>query len=127
MRRLRRAFACVLLPIVLAPLAAAAQEVQRQRAPVVIANRTIIELRGPIAGYSAEERAKASTARIEAALEAEPKGEVSFGDHEGGTRVRVAGRHAFLVTKIDIDEAAGETQQLVAAEAAKRLRAAIAG
>lgn len=115
----------LLVPVLLAPLAAAAQDVQRQRAAVVIANRTIIELRGPIAGYSAEERAQASVARIEAALEADPKAEVSFSDHEGGTRVRVAGRHAFLITRIDIDEAAGETTQLVAAEAAKRLERAI--
>ena len=115
----------LLLPVLLMPLVAAAQDVQRQRAPVVIANRTIIELRGPIAGYSAEERVKGAVARIEAALEADPKAETSFGDHEGGTRVRVGGRHAFIVTRIDIDEAAGETTQFVAAEAAKRLDRAI--
>ena len=54
-------------------LAVAAQDLQRQRAPVIIANRTIIELRGPIAGYSAEERARASIERINAALDADPK------------------------------------------------------
>jgi small-conductance mechanosensitive channel len=116
----------LLLPAALAPLAALAQEVQRQRAPVVIANRTIIDLRGPIAGYSAEERAQGATARIEAALDAEPRAEVSFGESEEGTRVRVGGRHAFIVTKIDIDEASGETTQIVAREAIKRLEQAIA-
>jgi small-conductance mechanosensitive channel len=112
--------------LLLWPLALPAQEVAvRQSAPVVIANRTIIVLRGPIAGYSAAERARNSVARIEAALDADPKAEASYGDTEEGTRVRVGGRHAFLVTKIDIDEAAGETTQLVAREAIKRLEQAI--
>ena len=112
--------------VLLAPLALPAQEAVRQSAPVVIANRTVIVLRGPIAGYSAEERATNTIARIEAALDADPKAEVSHGDAEEGTRVRVGGRHAFLVTKIDIDEAAGETTQIVAREAIKRLEQAIA-
>jgi small-conductance mechanosensitive channel len=116
------AFAALLLP-----LALPAQEATvRQSAPVVIANRTIIVLRGPIAGYSAEERAKSTIERIEAALDADPKAEVSYGDSEEGTRVRVGGRHAFIVTRIDIDESAGETTQLVAREAIKRLEQAIA-
>ena len=128
MNRLFRALAglALLLPVVLAPLAAAAQEVQRQRAPVIIANRTIIELRGPIAGYSAEERAKSSIERIKAALDADPKAEVSHAETEEGTRVRVGGRHAFIVTRIDIDPQAGETTQIVAREAIKRLEQAIA-
>jgi small-conductance mechanosensitive channel len=128
MAALARALAilALLLPAALAPLAAAAQEVHRQRAPVVIANRTIIELRGPIAGYSAEERARNTVARIEAALDADPKAEASFGDSEEGTRVRVGGRLAFIVTKIDVDEAVGETTQLVAREAVRRLEQAIA-
>ena len=42
----------------------------RQSAPLVFANRTIIVLRGPIAGYSARERVVASGRRIEDALEA---------------------------------------------------------
>jgi small-conductance mechanosensitive channel len=128
MKRLSRPLArlALLLPVVVTPLAGVAQDMQRQRASVIIANRTVIELRGPIAGYSAEERAKGSIARIEAALEAEPKAEVSFGDSEEGTRVRVGGRHAFIVTKIDIDESAGETTQIVAREAIKRLEQAVA-
>jgi small-conductance mechanosensitive channel len=114
------------LPLLLLPLALPAQEAAvRQSAPVVIANRTIIVLRGPIAGYSAEERATNTIARIEAALDADPKAEVSYGDAEEGTRVRVGGRHAFIVTKIDIDANAGETTQIVAREAIRRLEQAI--
>ena len=116
------AFAALLLPLALP----AQEATPRQSAPVVIANRTIIALRGPIAGYSAEERATASIERINAALDADPNAEVSYGDTEEGTRVRVGGRHAFIVTRIDIDESAGETTQLVAREVVKRLERAIA-
>jgi small-conductance mechanosensitive channel len=127
MKRFSRPLArmALLLPVVLAPLAGVAQDVQRQRAPVIIANRTVIELRGPIAGYSAQERASATMQRIEQALETEPKLEITFEDADGGTRLLLAGKHAFLVTKVDIDETAGETTQLVAREAAKRLERAM--
>jgi small-conductance mechanosensitive channel len=111
--------------ILLAPLALPAQEAARQSAPVLIANRVVIQLRGPIAGYSAEERARGAIERIEAALEADPKAELSYGDVEEGTRVRVGGRQAFIVTKIDIDHGAGETTTLVAREAVRRLEEAI--
>jgi hypothetical protein len=109
----------------LAPLALPAQEVVRQSAPVVIANRMIIELHGPIAGHTAEERAQGSIARIEAALDADPKAEVSYGETEEGTRVRVGGHHAFTVTRIDIDPEIGETTLIVAREAVGRLEQAI--
>jgi small-conductance mechanosensitive channel len=128
MRRLARALAllALALPAALAPLAVAEQDAQRQRAPLIIANRTIIELRGPIAGYSAEERAKNAIERIEAALDADPKAEVSHGETEEGTRVRVGGRHAFIVTRVDIEPQAGETTQIVAREVIRRLERAIA-
>jgi small-conductance mechanosensitive channel len=120
----KRLFACAAL--VLLPATSLAQETPRQSAPVVIANRTIVVLRGPIAGYSAEERARNSVERIEAALDADPKAEVSFGDVEEGTRVRVGGRQAFIITNIDVDAQAGETTQLMARETARRLERAIA-
>jgi len=109
----------------LAPLAVLSQAVERQRAPVVIANRVIIELYGPLAGYSAKERARGAIERIEAALDADPNAEVSFGEYEEGVRVRVGGRQAFIVTKIDVDVQAGETPMLIAREVAKRLERAI--
>src|SRR6185503_16174004 len=69
--------------LLLLPLAAAAQEpvrpeAPRQSAPVVIANRTVITLRGPIAGCSAEERVRNATDRIEAALDADPYAQIAF-------------------------------------------------
>jgi hypothetical protein len=102
------AYAALLLPLALP----AQEPAARQSAPVVIANRTIIVLRGPIAGYSAEERAKNSIARIEAALDADANAEASYGDTDEGTRVRVGGRLAFIVTKIDIEPEAGESTQI---------------
>jgi hypothetical protein len=110
----------------LAPLLLFAQAPERERAPVVVANRVIIELYGPVAGNSAKDRARGATERIEAALDADPNAEVSYGEYEEGTRVRVGGRHAFFVTKIDVDAQAGETTTLVAREVVKRLEHAIA-
>src|SRR5262245_52966702 len=45
----------------------------RERAELKVANRTVIVLRGPIAGYHAQERASAATERIGATLDAEPR------------------------------------------------------
>src|SRR5262249_10559383 len=104
----------------------APREVARESAPVKVANRAIIVLRGPIAGYTAKERASSATARIEAALAANANPVVTTEPHEYGTRVALDGRHVFLVLKIDIDEQAGETTQNVAQEAARRLQNALA-
>jgi small-conductance mechanosensitive channel len=110
--------------------AVAAEEIDtataaRDSAPVVIANRTVMVVRGPIAGYSAAERAVASRSRIIDALEANPSPVVKVEDTEEGTQVLLGGRRAFLVTRIDIDPVAGETTQMVAREAAKRLERAV--
>ena len=118
------------LCIVAAASVAAAQQVDtapsvRQSAPLVFANRTIIVLRGPIAGYSARERVVASGRRIGDALEVNAAPSVSTADNEDGTQVLLDGKLAFLVTRIDIDPQAGETTQNVAREAARRLQAAV--
>jgi small-conductance mechanosensitive channel len=95
-------------------------------APLMIANRTIIELRGPIAGHHAKERADAAGQRILAVLDAQGVAAVTMEETPPhGTRVMVGGRHAFIVTPIDIDPNAGETTTLVAREAVRRLEAAV--
>jgi small-conductance mechanosensitive channel len=96
----------------------------RQSAPVVVANRTIIVLRGPIAGYSARERVASIQARIEEALEKNAT-TVSTEDSNEGTKVLLGGNLAFMVSRIDTDPLAGETTQIVAREAARRLQQAI--
>jgi small-conductance mechanosensitive channel len=111
--------------LLLLPLTALAQEAVRQSAPLVIANRTLIHMRGPIAGYSAEERVRGATERIEQALDTEPYAQVSFEESDAGTRVLVGDKLAFIVTRIDIDANAGETTALVARESGKRLEQAI--
>jgi hypothetical protein len=98
----------------------------RQGMPVKIANRTIIVLRGPIAGYTATERVTGAMNRIEKVLDAEASPAVTTEETEDGTRVLLGGEHAFMVTKIDIDPQAGETTKNVAREAARRLQQAIA-
>jgi len=114
-----------LVLLLLLPLAALAQETARQSAPVVIANRTVIVLRGPIAGYSAEERVRGAIERIEGALDADPYAQVSFEESDTGTRVLLGEKLGFIVTRIDIDANAGETTMLVAQETGKRLKRAI--
>ena len=98
----------------------------RESAAVVIANRTVIVVRGPIAGYSAAERASASMKRITDALETNRSPVIRVEDIAEGTQVLLGGTRAFLVTRIDIDPVAGETTQLVAREAATRLGQAVA-
>jgi small-conductance mechanosensitive channel len=122
----RLALALLLLPLVAGAQEALRQESPRQSAPVVIANRTVIVLRGPIAGYSADERARNSVDRIEAALDADPYAQISFSDSEAGTHVQLGDTLAYIVTKIDIDAFSGETPQIVAKESARRLERAIA-
>ena len=97
----------------------------RQSAAVVVANRAIIVLRGPIAGYSAQERVSSVKQRIDAILETEKSPAVSTQDVEDGTKVLLGGRLAFLVTRIDTDPQVGETTNNVAREAAKRLEQAV--
>src|ERR1019366_2933844 len=93
---------------------AAAQQVDiatptRQSAAVIVANRTIIMLRGPIAGYSARERVTNVSRRIDEVLDSDPSPTVSTEEVEGGTQVLLGGKLAFVVTGIDIDQEIGET------------------
>jgi small-conductance mechanosensitive channel len=98
----------------------------RQSAPVIVANRIIIVLRGPIAGYSARERVANVARRIDDILESDKSPAVSTQEVEEGAQVLLGGKPAFVVSGIDIDPQGGETTRLVAREAAKRLEVAIA-
>ena len=102
-----------------------APQTVREGVPVKVANRTVIVLRGPVAGYSAKERADAVMERIDQALDAEDLPAISVEESENGTRVLLGSSVMFTVLKIDTDEGAGETTQLVAQEAVKRLERAI--
>jgi small-conductance mechanosensitive channel len=101
------------------------QQTTREGVPVMIANRQIIILRGPIAGYSARERAIGAMERIEQALSSDGNAKVTTEDVPQGTRVVLGGLLAFLVTPIDVDAQVGETTQLIAQAAAQRLELAI--
>lgn len=124
-------FRCLLgLAIAVIPCLATAQQLDtntqvRQSAPVMVANRTIIVLRGPIAGYSAQERVSSVMQRIDAILGTDKSPTVSTQDVEDGTKVLLGDRFAFLVTRIDTDPQVGETTSNVAREAAKRLQQAL--
>src|SRR4029078_7568395 len=66
---------------------------------LVTAKRTVIVVRGPIAGYSATERATASTNRIIDVLEANHSPAIKLEDIEEGTEVLLGGKSDFLVTR----------------------------
>ena len=95
-----------------------------ESAPLKIANRTVIVLRGPIAGHRAQERADFAQARIREALGAQTLPAVRTEELAEGTRVLVGGNTAFVVRPVDIDADAGETTATVAREAVRRLEAA---
>ena len=99
-----------------------------QRAALKIANRFIIDLRGPIAGYSAEERVRSAERRIEEVLDSRAEAAVTTeaAEESKAVRVLIGGKHAFLVTQVDLNQQAGETAQIVAREAAQRLAGAAA-
>ena len=116
------------LLLALAGTAGAAEDQSRapESAPLKIANRTIIVLRGPIGGHSAQERADAARKRIHEILDAQGfAAAISTEDTPEGTRMLVGGGTAFVVRPIDVDEEIGESTATVAREAAKRLEAAI--
>jgi small-conductance mechanosensitive channel len=98
-----------------------------QSSPVKIANRHVIDLRGPIAGYSAEDRAKATVERIEKILESGADRTITLKDAEEGnaTQALLGGSLAFQVIGVDVNSQAGETTQNVAREAARRLETAV--
>ena len=91
----------------------------------MVANRQIIILRGPIAGYSARERSIGAMERIEQALAGDGNPKVTIEDAPEGTRVLLGNAFAFMVTPIDIDAQAGETTRLIAQAAVLRLETAI--
>ncbi|HTS24087.1 MAG TPA: mechanosensitive ion channel family protein [Casimicrobiaceae bacterium] len=126
-----RIFRCVLgASLAASVFATAAQQVDtvtpaRQSESVVVANRTVVVLRGPIAGYSAQERANNVRERIQAILDSDKSPAVSTEDTEDGTQVLLGGKLAFLITRIDIDPQLGETTRNVAREAGIRLETAV--
>ena len=91
-----------------------------------LANRHIVTLRGPIAGYSARERVDNVERRLDEALAKQAAPAVTTEEIPEGTSVLVGGERAFVVTRVDIDPTYGETTTLVAQATARRLEEAIA-
>ncbi|HXS15684.1 MAG TPA: hypothetical protein VN764_00760, partial [Polyangiaceae bacterium] len=104
-----------------------AESPAREGAPLRVTNRFIIELKGPVAGYSGRERVEEAKQRIDNALgKARRPPKLSLLDTEYGTRILVNDQPVFLVTNADVDRQIGETPHLVAEHALIRLRKAIA-
>jgi small-conductance mechanosensitive channel len=104
---------------------ASADERALEGAPLEIANRLVVTLRGPIAGYTGRERVTAARARIDGVLKRVDLPEVTTEEVPEGTRLLVGGELAFTVTRADIDPTLGETTSNVAGFTANRLRQAI--
>lgn len=116
---------CIVCLVATRPIKAEAPT--REGAPLRVTNRFILELQGPVAGYSARERVDEASLRIDSALgNSKQPPKLSLLDTEYGTRILVNDQPVFLVTNADVDRQIGETPHLVAEHALIRLRRAIA-
>ncbi|MCC6193001.1 MAG: mechanosensitive ion channel [Burkholderiales bacterium] len=97
----------------------------REKAEVMIANRPIITLYGPIGGHSASDRVEQTTTRIYRVIDEEARPVVSMQPGTDGTDVLIGGKRVYTVTRIDIDPQFGETTDNVARESVARLTQAI--
>lgn len=113
------------LGLALGAARAGAEERALESAPVSLANRHIVTLRGPIAGYSARERVENVQRRLDQVLAGQVAPAVTTEEIPEGTRVLVGGERVFVVTRVDIDQTYGETTTLVAQASAKRMEEAI--
>lgn len=113
------------LGLALGAARAGAEERALESAPVSLANRHIVTLRGPIAGYSARERVENVQRRLDQVLAGQVAPAVTTEEIPEGTRVLVGGERVFVVTRVDIDQTYGETTTLVAQVSAKRMEEAI--
>jgi small-conductance mechanosensitive channel len=125
-RRWRKGASALLsLSLLLCGGLARADEHALESAPLYLANRSIVTLRGPIAGYTARERVDNVARRLDDTLARHASPAVTLEEAPEGTRVLVGGERAFVVTGADIDPIYGETTALVAQASARRLEEAI--
>jgi small-conductance mechanosensitive channel len=89
-------------------------------------NRPILVLRGTALGRTPQERATATTHRLDGLANERLTGPVETRLLGGVAIVTVAGREAVTVLPTDVDALAGETLETVAREAADNLRQAMA-
>ncbi|QGZ42621.1 mechanosensitive ion channel-like protein [Pseudoduganella flava] len=119
---------CVMLSGSLFPAAvhaATAMPTSAQTAELVVANRTVMVFRAPLAGYTAQERADAAERRLEKALAKPGEQRAATRPIAEGTQVLLAGQALFLVTPGDVNALAGDTTDEVASESARRLAQAL--
>ena len=107
-------------------IAVAAKSAQRTDppAPLVYANRRIVEFRATILTRTPAVRAAAAAEALDALITQVPDGEVTTRAYEGGTLVSVGGRPVFVVLTADVDPLVGEAMDAKAQEAASHLAVA---
>jgi len=104
-----------------------AQESGSAAYPVTLNGRTIFSIKGEVAGYSARERAKAVSDRVEAVAEdyAIPTDSISTSDYKGPITL-IQAQDKPLVTLLDEDAKAEKlSRQQLAKEYTQKLRSAI--
>ena len=109
-----------------AAIATAARGAQRtdDPAPLVYANRPVVEFRATILSRTPSARAAVAVETLDGLLAQVPDGAVTTRAYEGGSLVSVGGRPVFVVLEADVDPLAGERLDTKAAEAAARLTVA---
>jgi small-conductance mechanosensitive channel len=95
-------------------------------ATLVVGNRRIITLRSALGALSARERVDRAAARIVELAETESRDSITLARIPLGIVVRVGSQGVFAVTPADVDSAAAQTVEQLAAEAMIALRAALA-
>ena len=102
-----------------------AREPERATAPVTVLNRTIVVFRGPLYGYSPQDRASVVLERISGQIEKGIFGPVTLRSDSIGTIILNNGQIAFTITPGDLDVLSGQTMTQASEESVKSLGVAL--
>lgn len=111
-----------------APPAASVKAEAAPTVPIRIGNRTVATLRGPLLGYTAQDRAAAAELRLRDLIERGGASPLKAGTRDVGPGVAVEldGQAIFLITPDDVNALLEETPAAVAERAARSVEQAVA-
>jgi small-conductance mechanosensitive channel len=105
-------------------LGARSARIADEPAPLVYANRAVVQLRATVLSRPPAQRAAAAVERLDQLLEQVPAGRVSTRAYEEAILVLIDDRPVFVLFAADVDALGGEKLEPKAAEAAARLQMA---